>query len=157
MELFIGIDPGKNGGVVGIKRNKKISFMLDMPNTILGVYELFKSLPKESIFIKEKVHSMPGNGVASSFSFGWSLGTLDAILAILQIKVIEINPVIWQGFYNLPKTENKYQHKKSLLTLAKKRAKNKQLTLKTCDAYLMALFLLNQKEKEENEKQKSKS
>lgn len=49
-----------------------------------------------TLAIVEKVHSMPGQGVASTFKFGKGYGSLLGILAGLSIPVELVTPQAWK-------------------------------------------------------------
>lgn len=50
-----------------------------------------------SFVIIENVHSMPGQGVASSFSFGYGLGLWVGIVVALEIPYEMVTPQRWKG------------------------------------------------------------
>lgn len=68
-----------------------------MPKTIAEMQDVFDSIcsnrnMNELYAVLEQVHSMPGQGVASCFTFGKIYGWLQAMLAAHHIKTIEITP-----------------------------------------------------------------
>ena len=74
-DLFIGIDPGKSGGVCAVSHNTSIAYkcpgtVADMTNTMLNICDLGNN----PICVIEAVHSMPGQGVKSVFTFGYNYG-----------------------------------------------------------------------------------
>jgi len=88
MTIFIGIDPGSVSGAVGaILSNGDYldSFMIEHQDKhILPM--VFKNMilrladPKEGAEICcESVHSMPNQGVASTFQFGRAVGVITAV------------------------------------------------------------------------------
>jgi len=159
--LVIGIDPGKNGGIVSLY-NGKIKTINSMPPDINKLWEhfLFLGFPRmlegENVYVYiEDIHSMPSDGVSSAFSFGRHRGHLEVILNKLckSVPILWIRPSDWMAFFNLKrdKKESKYNYKKRILEYAKSQIgtlKKQDLTLKTCDAYLIALYgyvtILNQ-------------
>lgn len=167
--FVIGIDPGKNGGIVSLT-NGKVTTIDPMPSTIESIYELLKSLLyprmeriKTYVYI-EKVHSMPTDGVRSAFSFGHHNGVLDSLLIVLDSKNISnyITPTTWMESYGIKREkepkESKYDFKKRILEFTKLQGVARGghhklaglITLKTCDAYLIALYGYNQIKKEQN-------
>ncbi len=105
----IGIDPGKTGGIAiqAIKREgiykttgKYISIeAFKMPETERDLWELMQVLDEWSHPIcafLERVHSMPKQGVASSFKFGTNYGMLRAFLVAIEIPFELITPSVWQ-------------------------------------------------------------
>ena len=89
-----------------------------MPKTERDAWDImnFRSRPSED-HVKayiEKVHSMPKQGVASSFKFGRSYGFLRGILVASQIPFEAVTPQVWQRGFSLPKgkgTAKKNAHK----------------------------------------------
>ena len=84
--IYIGIDPGLNGAV-GVIDKQGTPYVFDTPTMVVSgvkdkrVYHttamalLLKPFSTENVLVVlESVHSMPKQGVASSFSFGQGLG-----------------------------------------------------------------------------------
>jgi hypothetical protein len=104
--IYIGIDPGLSGAVAiidgtdvklfdtptaetgkGSKRDYLIANMSDILRTTQPFY-MFAVL--------EAVHSMPKQGVASSFSFGRGLGIWEGILSAHSIPYAKVAPQTWK-------------------------------------------------------------
>lgn len=150
MALIIGIDPGINGGIVAINTKGKIVSIDNMPKSNSELISLIKAIgPRENEFFIEKVHAMPTDGAVSAFTFGKHIGGWEMLFTFLGITPKLVTPQQWQTFFGLSRDidEVKYAYKKRLLVTAKKKANKKnQITLKTCDAFLIALYGLKQKE-----------
>lgn len=119
--VFIGVDPGKKGGLV--LRIKNQVWTCPMPDTERGIWKWFASASRGSatFAVIEKVHSMPEQGVVSSFTFGTGYGGLRMALTAAHIPFEEINPRTWQkalGISPRKKTETQRQFKLRLLTKA---------------------------------------
>lgn len=98
---YIGIDPGKNGGIA-IIMNGRIE-AVKMPNTEKEIYEQlknYKAYGKIKMCLLEKVHSMPQQGVKSTFTFGQHYGFLRGCLIALGIPFDDISPNKWQRKLN---------------------------------------------------------
>ena len=103
---YLGIDPGLTGAIAIISDEVEI---FDAPTaqvgrkTVLLVSEMVRLLTKLANQISpmvaaiENVHSMPRQGVASSFSFGKGVGYWIGILAALGIPYEEVTPQRWQA------------------------------------------------------------
>jgi len=158
MKLFtIGIDPGRHGGIVSLT-NGKLTTIDAMPSSIKEKYELFTMLGFPNLIRKEstnvyieQVHSMPSDGSVAAFTFGHHLGVLDTILDLLDIDPIRVIPTKWMDYFHLKRDkttkETKYSYKKRILELARSKCilvHKQQITLATCDAYLIALYGYNQ-------------
>lgn len=108
-QTFIGIDPGVSGAVASIspggiqfvdcptiKQNGKTK-----PNPTLMASELKRLATPDSIIVIEAVHSMPGQGVSSMFSFGMGYGVWLGIIAALAVPVEFVTPQTWKKYYSL--------------------------------------------------------
>lgn len=155
-KIYIGIDPGQNGGLVALFSSGKID-AVPMPQTERGIWEWFSEfndlvVPRQLTAVIEKVHSMPDQGVASSFKFGIGYGYLRMALIAAGIPFEEVDPRAWQKGVGIPpkkKEESKPQWKNRLLALAQqlhpslelwreKKAKGRQLAV--ADALLIATY-----------------
>lgn len=150
--FVVGIDPGKQGGIVSIT-NGKISTIDDMPKTPDELWDhfLYLGFPhqlegiKSYVFI-EQVHSMPTDGVRAAFTFGYNTGQLHLCVNRLCNGFTSVLPSKWMDHFNLKRDkekETKYSFKKRIVMVAKKCTtiqKAAQITLKTADAYLIALY-----------------
>lgn len=93
---YIGIDPGGSGGIGVIWGDGK-AYGHKMPETEKDVVDLLNDLSLDSCFaFIESVHSMPGQGVSSSFKFGMSYGGLRMALVALGIPFETASPQRWQ-------------------------------------------------------------
>lgn len=94
--VHIGIDPGKSGGIAVIDRGAIRLCKLNY--TEADVAEFLREASREwdkKAYI-ERVHSMPKQGVASSFRFGESYGFLRGLLIGLKIPFETVAPGVWQ-------------------------------------------------------------
>ena len=97
MTTFIGIDPGKAGGIALIGDDVAIAHRY--PGDITQAANLLRELHANntiSLACIEKVSAMPGQGVTSMFSFGLNVGGWYGILAALGIPMITVTPAKWQ-------------------------------------------------------------
>jgi len=97
--IYLGIDPGKNGGIAIVEHSGKASSM-SMPETVLDLVEALASLERgsdgECFAVLEDVHSSPQMGVVSAFTFGRGFGHLEMALAALKIPHEKVRPQVWQ-------------------------------------------------------------
>ena len=98
---FIGIDPGQSGGIVALDTNGIVTHCEKMPGTEGDIGSLLSSIRWESetdhnFALIEAVHSMPKQGVSSSFKFGQNYGLLRGILIGQQIPFDQVTPQRWQ-------------------------------------------------------------
>lgn len=101
MTLYIGIDPGKGGGIAAIDSEPRIidSAMRawKMPATDKDLFDLLTGLAEISAKVMlEKVHAMPRQGVVSTFTFGQGYGAIKMALVANQLSFDEVVPAKWQ-------------------------------------------------------------
>jgi crossover junction endodeoxyribonuclease RuvC len=93
--LFMGIDPGKTGGISFTDGNTITPYK--MPQTERDISDIFEEhAPNVLIAVLEKVGAMPGQGVKSMFTFGQNYGFLRGMLIAHKIPFEEIRPAEWQ-------------------------------------------------------------
>jgi len=100
MKLHIGIDPGASGGIAFIPDNlPSEAWASKMPETLADLWDILDGVGFDSTShhaCLEKVHSMPGQGVASSFKFGQGFGHLEMALTASRIPFTYVTPQKWQ-------------------------------------------------------------
>ena len=117
--LYIGIDPGLDGAVgfvgvhvraartptikVGKRRQYRAQEMCELLQDSLPLGD-----PRNRFAVLESVHSMPKQGVASSFSFGRGFGLWEGILVALGIPYLLVAPQTWKAVMlrDMPKDKN---------------------------------------------------
>jgi len=109
---IIGIDPGASGAIVLLEHNEPIEWA-EMPVMKVGsttrvnasaLADFIASCEPSHVFV-ESVHSMPKQGVASSFNFGHSTGTVMGVLGALEIPHTLVTPQAWKKAAGLIGTE----------------------------------------------------
>jgi hypothetical protein len=98
-KLVLGIDPGQNGSVALMGLNNEIEIELleydkMTPHDLANRLDTLKGLIR--IAYIEAVHSMPAQGVASSFKFGRNFGFYLGVLIALKIPFKYVLPRAWQ-------------------------------------------------------------
>lgn len=97
-EFILGIDPGWSGGAALLdwQDGGVLSYRSFSTATETEIISAVKGMANDAnVCYLEKVHSMPKQGVASSFKFGWIYGILRG-LVISRIRTIEVSPQVWQ-------------------------------------------------------------
>lgn len=61
---------------------------------------------------------MPKQGIASSFSFGVSFGSILSVLHAMHIPLEFVTPIVWKRSYGLSKDKHATLHKARLMFLA---------------------------------------
>lgn len=96
---YIGIDPGASGGIALLDADGDSIYVEKFGDTQHDIAEQFnryiRATERPFAFI-ERVHSMPKQGVASSFKFGESYGFLKGLLVGLAIPFDDVTPQKWQ-------------------------------------------------------------
>lgn len=95
--IYIGIDPGKKGGIAKIENGCAESFAYSDEVLI----STLKSVDKECVCIVEKVGAMPGQGVTSMFNFGRGFGYILGVLEAFKIPYQLVPPQKWKKEYSL--------------------------------------------------------
>lgn len=140
MEI-LGIDPGQNGGIAVIVDGELIECVA-MPITEHDIGLFFEKHKDAKVAFLEQVHSMPKQGVASTFKFGRNYGFLRGLLVANKIVFLDVTPNEWQKTLriNAIRNESKVQHKNRLKGLAQQMFPKHKFTLKTADAALIAWY-----------------
>ena len=145
--VYVGIDPGINGGICLIFPDSKIHHIEihKCPATIRDMADILDDWIDPSATVRaviEKVHAFPGQGVTSTFNFGKNFGIWLGILNGLRIPYVEVSPQKWMKVYgSMPK--DKKDRKNHLKGLAQSLYPQEKITLKTADAVLLAHFSLS--------------
>jgi hypothetical protein len=97
--MILGIDPGWSGGAALMDSEGQLVDVQSFANQteqdiITAVRGMIFDGPKTTVFL-EAVHSMPKQGVSSSFKFGMIYGLLRG-LTIGVARVIDVTPQRWQ-------------------------------------------------------------
>ncbi len=100
MKIYIGIDPGKSGGIGFINEDGEVWAVKndctyhDLTDAVRDAH--FAGHATISHAVIEEVHSSPQMGVRSAFAFGQSFGSLLMLLAALKIPHERVRPQKWQ-------------------------------------------------------------
>lgn len=136
----MGVDPGAAGGLAIKDAEGYLAHAL--PKTERDTWDLFDELaPRIKFAVIEKVHSMPGQGVASTFAFGRNYGFLRACLIAAQIPFEEVTPTTWQKAFGLTrkaKTETSTAKKNRHKQQAQQMWPREKVTHAKADAILLA-------------------
>jgi len=104
---WIGIDPGQTGGLACVSSDGALLWAISMPaisgevdavslaNILAHIIENEAKHHPIKVAI-EQVHSMPRQGVSSSFKFGKNFGIAIGVVAALQLPLHRITPQQWK-------------------------------------------------------------
>jgi hypothetical protein len=112
----IGIDPGNSGALcLYVPIDEKI-YVKDMPVvdgrvSPHGVIDILQHWERRPITVAavELVHSMPRQGVASSFKFGMGYGVILGALAALDIPIVNVAPTAWTKYFGVGSDKEKHR------------------------------------------------
>lgn len=144
-KIYIGIDPGKNGGIAVLNTDGSVREVTAMPQTPRDIIDFLTAYKEGSRCVLEDVgHGMPGQSSKATATFARHNGHLEAALLALQIPTEKVTPQKWIKAYQLRK--KKEQDKNDWKNTLKAKAQSifpqlgKKVTLKTCDALLIAEY-----------------
>ena len=148
MIKYIGIDPGKSGGIAMIHGD--IIEVKKCPESVKDMALLFALMlqdtpPSKTVVMIEKVWARPHDGRASVFTFAGNYGQWQGIVASHEIDAVYVTPQVWIRAVGCPKKLKKQDRKNYLKALAKEKYphKKKRMTLATADAMLIADYAKN--------------
>lgn len=134
--MYAGIDPGKEGAIALLDSNGNFVELADYSEA-LGFLEKHKNDIK--FVYLERVHSMPKQGVSSTFNFGENYGWWQGVLQGLKIPFETKPPQEWQKGFDIKKSKS---DAKPSLEIARKTFPKAPLNLKKhhnrADALLIA-------------------
>ena len=142
-KVYIGIDPGKSGGLCVIENDFVKAYpcpdnMQDM--AILFAMAISTNKTKEVVAYIEKVWARPNDAKGSIWKFAENYGAWKGIAAAYEVDLIAVAPQVWIKYYNTPKLD-KTRRKRYLRDKAKVLHPSlKKVTLKTADAILIATY-----------------
>ena len=107
--IYIGIDPGKNGGIAYIKGSEIYVKPYSNDNLMdvcekMTSYSVSQSEPCKCVL--EKVNAMPGQGVVSMFNFGQNFGFIQGALTTRYIPFELVPPQKWKKEFSVTSDKN---------------------------------------------------
>jgi crossover junction endodeoxyribonuclease RuvC len=124
--LVLGVDPGLSGAIAGLSNDGALEFVSDLPivrdlklawvdgNALQGTLQNALG-GRTGRAIVERVSSMPGQGIASSFQLGVGFGSILSLLQAMRISIEFVTPAVWKKSYGLGKDKRASLHKARLL------------------------------------------
>lgn len=114
--MILGIDPGLTGALALFNPDTGALEVHDVPTHKLmrggkakgevDVYALANLLDLLASDVKvawiEQVHSLPGQGVSSVFSFGKTTGILIGTVAAHFVRIEQVPPAVWKRVLKVP-------------------------------------------------------
>jgi crossover junction endodeoxyribonuclease RuvC len=106
---ILGVDPGLSGAIAFLfpmALNRVVAEDMPVVNGQVDVVTLADRVRQmaPSFAIIEAVHSMPGQGVASTFKFGMAYGSVIGVLGGLSVPMPRhyVTPNVWKKHFKLP-------------------------------------------------------
>lgn len=151
---YVGVDPGKQGGIVRIidlgGGKVDVSTIL-MPASPLDLVKQLEAC-EATYAVVEHVTSSPQMGVSSSFTFGQGFGRIESAMAALRIPTEYVRPQTWHKALGIVKRDKKWtqtQWKEKMISRAHQLFpsiplwdENKGIQLALADALLIAVFCM---------------
>lgn len=144
MKKYIGIDPGRQGGIAVLSADGSVVEVAKIPTTPMDVLDFLSKYKDDSYCILERVGGLPGQGGSAMFNFGKGYGHLQMALLALGIPTNDVTPNKWEKSFQLGssgkygKTEWKNRLKAKAQQLFP--SLGRKITLATCDALLIAEY-----------------
>lgn len=102
--ITAGIDPGLGGGVAIITSDRDcISMLMPVADGIVDGFAVGKFLTENDVefVVIEKTHSMPKQGVKSTFTFGFVSGQVRGVSEALGFPCKTVRPQEWKKHFDL--------------------------------------------------------
>jgi hypothetical protein len=109
--MIVSVDPGIRGAAAALCPKRGFVDVIDLPTMPAGNKREINSIEfhnwlriiKPHRIVIENVHSMPKQGVASTFRFGMAFGTLKATCKAWIGPDLElVDPTVWHAYFQLP-------------------------------------------------------
>jgi len=151
MGFFIGIDPGRNGGIAVIDHKRYIHKLIAMPEKETDLVQEFKQLAQyqNAIAVVERVNGFIGKSHPGSrmFNFGMNYGAIRILLVAYNIKFYAVSPVTWMNELELTRCGVcsrdkgwKKHLKETAVSLFRDRLRSRVVTYSNSDALLIAEY-----------------
>jgi Holliday junction resolvasome, endonuclease subunit len=113
---ILGIDPGLSGALALFDPFAETLEVIDMPvveikaKRYIDNVSLSKWLDERkagvAVAMIEQVHSMPGQGVSSTFAFGRAFGSVEGAVVANGIVLSSVTPAIWKACMGVTADKN---------------------------------------------------
>ena len=107
--IYIGIDPGKNGGIAIIKtfgnKIEQVGAKCYSDEDLLGILADAEKYIQKVCYL-EHVHAMPKQGVSSTFNFGMNFGFIQGVLKVYEIPYELVTPQKWKKEFSCTSDKN---------------------------------------------------
>lgn len=99
--IYIGIDPGKKGGIAVL--TPEIGGIIAEAYQLTGMklIEIIKGHEGNCFACIEKVGARPNQGVVSMFSFGEGYGYIKGVFDALDVPYVSVTPKKWKNHFGV--------------------------------------------------------
>jgi crossover junction endodeoxyribonuclease RuvC len=103
--IFAAIDPGAVNAAIAVFHDGTPVFVDDI-RTVNGMLDAtafahaLEDMKVERLVV-ENVHSMPKQGLSSTFKFGMGCGIIHGVVGALRLPMTLVTPTMWKGFHYL--------------------------------------------------------
>ena len=106
--IYIGVDPGKNGGIAILSDTiPDVTVRVFSEDELLHICKTFrKTFNEDCKCVLEKVNAMPGQGVVSMFNFGQNYGFIQGVLKAYGIPYELVPPQKWKKEFSVTSDKN---------------------------------------------------
>lgn len=143
-KIYLGIDPGSNGGLVWLDSDGTLLECQKMPATPQDILTALGGWNTDDVvcFIEKVGFGMPGQSSKATATFARHCGQLEMALLAKGISTVEVTPAKWQKYFNLSgkKGESKTSHKNRIKAWAQQRFPKQKVTLWAADALAIASY-----------------
>ena len=102
--IYIGVDPGKNGGIAVIDNDGAVAFPFSEERLLIYLEGIAHEY--ECVCYLEHVHAMPKQGVSSTFNFGMNFGFIQGVLKAYGIPYELVTPQKWKKEFSCTSDKN---------------------------------------------------
>lgn len=127
MSRILGIDPGINGAWAVVDELGAILSAAALPTTGEGKQAMVSGAHLVALFqhwqpakaAVERVGSMPGQGLSSTFRFGRAVGIIEGVIASLGIPIVYVAPGVWKKHFKLAGPDKEPSRQRAIETWPK--------------------------------------
>jgi hypothetical protein len=98
-KIYIGIDPGKTGGIASIQNGIFFVSSLDSTNeneVLARMIGYIRQKPNEVLFTLEHVSPSPKQGSSAAFHYGRGLGYIKGLIEAHGHEILMVRPAVWK-------------------------------------------------------------
>lgn len=118
---FIGVDPGKSGGIAIIRKDGSVSVAPFDEYEYRTLISCLDGTESDTVVCVESVHAFSGQGVNACFNFGQNFGWIQGLLFAYGLETILVSPMRWKKHFDLVFSKDTDKKVKKQASIAKAR------------------------------------